>query len=161
VQRTARITSAVVTAAVLAIAPATGAAAKKKPATAFSCTLELFAQGAPDPSGIQFGFATCPSPFGKGVHYSAYTVTPPGPGGPGKVSGTFKNHYDSGTTHGTFALTFTPPASPGNITYTGTVTYTGGTAKFRHVAGSGTIECTTSDGGAHKACTVNSKLAGI
>ena len=56
----------------------------------------------------------------------------------------------------TFAAT-----SPMNITYKGTVTYTGGTGKFRHVKGTGTIECTTTDGGAHKACTVKSRLTGL
>lgn len=160
-QRTALITTACATAAVLALAPATGVAAKAKPAKALHCTLELFAQGAPNPGGIQFGFATCPSPFGKGVHYSAYTVTPPGPGGPGTVTGTFKNHYDRGTASGTFALTFPAPVTPGNITYMGTVTYTGGTGRFKRVAGNGAIQCTTADGGAHKACTVDSMLTGI
>jgi len=51
--------------------------------------------------------------------------------------------------------------SPKDIAYTGTVTYTGGTGKFKHVNGSGTIHCTSSDGGAHKACTVNSTLTGV
>lgn len=43
-----------------------------------------------------------------------------------------------------------------NITYSGTVTYTGGTGKFEDLTGSGTIQCTTTDAGAHKSCTVNS-----
>ena len=57
-------------------------------------------------------------------------------------------------------MTFTA-TSPENVTYTGTVTYTGGTAAFRRARGSGTITCTTTDGGAHKSCTSNSKLTGV
>ena len=58
------------------------------------------------------------------------------------------------------AMTFAA-TSPMNITYQGTLQYIGGTGKFRRVRGSGTIECTTSDGGAHKSCTVKSKLTGL
>lgn len=88
-------------------------------------------------------------------------MTPPGPTGPGTVTATFKNFYDRGTTRGTASMTFGPPTAPGNITYSGTVTYTGGTGRFKHVKGSGTIACTTTDGGAHKTCTVNSRLTGV
>jgi hypothetical protein len=153
------LTTAVLTAAALALAPAGGAAAKKQRAKDFSCTLQLFAQGAPNPSGIQFGLASCPSPFGHGVHYDAYTVTPTSPGH-GTIAGKFKNYYNRGTAHGTFALTFAA-SSPGQIAYTGTVTYTGGSGRFKHVKGAGTIECTSADGGAHKSCTVNSRLTGV
>ena len=73
---------------------------------------------------------------------------------PGTATATFKNYYNHGTTRGTVALTITP-TSPTNITYTGTITYTGGTGKFARVKGGGTITCTTTDGGAHKSCTVN------
>ena len=45
-------------------------------------------------------------------------------------------------------MTFTA-TSPTNVTYTGTVTYTGGTGAFRRVKGTGKIACTTTDGGAH------------
>ena len=159
-RRTLMITAALATTAALAAAPATGVAKKSSSAKTFSCTLELIAQGAPNPSGIHFGFATCPKPFGQGVHYNSYTVTPPGPAGPGTVTATFKNYYDRGTARGTASMAFGPPVG-GTITYTGTVTYTGGTGKFKHVKGSGTIQCTTTDGGAHKSCTVNSKLTGV
>lgn len=159
-RRTPGIALALATAGVLAVAP-NAAAAKGKPVKSFSCSLEQFAQGVPNPSGIHFGLASCPTPFGEGLHFNRYTVTPPSPAGPGKVVGTFKNYYNLGTAHGTFVLTFPPPATPGSITYTGTVTYTGGTARFKKVRGNGTIRCTTTDGGAHKSCTVNSKLTGI
>ena len=152
-------TAALVAAAAVAAGPATGAPAASKKETKLACSLELYAQGAPNPSGIQFGFATCPKPFGKGVHNSAYTVTPTGMG-QGTIAGRFRNYYALGTAAGTFALTFSA-TSPGNVTYTGTVTYTGGTGTFKHVKGAGTIECTSADGGAHTACTVNSTLTGV
>jgi hypothetical protein len=41
------------------------------------------------------------------------------------------------------------------------VTYTGGTGAFTHVKGTGTVACTTTDGGAHKSCVVDSKLTGV
>ncbi|CAN5616675.1 hypothetical protein BH20ACT17_BH20ACT17_05900 [soil metagenome] len=152
------LSAALVATTALALAPA-GGAAKSNKTTQLSCALELYAQGMPNPSGIHFGFVKCPSPFGKGLHYSAYTVTPTGMG-TGTVAGTFKNYYNRGTTRGTVALTFAA-TSPKDITYTGTVTYTGGTGRFKHVKGSGTIQCTSSDGGARKACTVNSTLTGV
>lgn len=156
------ITGAVIAAAALAAGAGSGASALSTAPKAVSCTLELFAQGPPNPSaspsGIQFGFVACPRPFGKGVHYDSYTVTPTGPGH-GTIAANFKNYFDRGTRSGTAALTFAA-ASPMNITYTGTVTFTGGTGKFKHLLGSGTIQCTSTDAGAHKSCTVASTLAG-
>lgn len=153
------VTGLVATAALVA-APSTGATAKSKKETKLSCNLEVFAQGAPNPSGIHFGFASCPKPFGKGLHHNKYTVTPPTATSPGAISGTFKNYYNLGTARGTFAMTF-KPTGPGAFAYTGTVTYTGGTAKFKNVRGTGTIQCASTDGGAHKSCSVNSTLTGI
>jgi hypothetical protein len=152
-------TTLLATTGAVALAVSSGAAAKPTKVTKLACTLALNAQGQPNPSGIHLGFASCSRPFGKGLHHNAYTVTPTSPGH-GTVVAKFKNYYDRGTTRGTAELTFAA-TSPTNITYTGTVTYTGGTAAFRHVKGSGTIVCTTTDGGAHKACTVNSRLTGI
>ena len=151
-------TALIATAGLTALS-AVGASAQGANVTKLDCTLALNAQGAPNPSGIHFGFATCPKPFGKGVHYNSYTVTPTGPG-QGTIAARFKNYYNLGTARGRAAITFAA-TSPTNITYTGTVTYTGGTGKFRHVRGNGTIECTTTDGGAHKSCTVKSRLTGL
>lgn len=139
--------------------PAAGVPTKSKKVTELTCTLQTSAQGMPNPTLIQFGFANCPKPFGRGLHYSRVTVSPTGPG-TGTATGTFKNFYDLGTTRGTASLSFSPSA-PGTLTYKGTVTYEGGTGKFKHVRGSGTIECTSTDAGAHRTCTVRSKLTGI
>lgn len=146
------ITTALMASAALAVGSGAGASAQT--VMQVTCTLGLFAQGPPNPSGIQFGLVECPAPFGNGVHYDTYTVMPTGPGH-GTVAGSFKNYFDRGTRSGTFALTFAA-TSPTNIAYTGTVTYTGGTGRFKHLRGSGAIECTTTDGGAHKSCTVHS-----
>ncbi len=158
-RRTPIITSALLATAALAVGASSGASAHGKHQTNVTCSLALLAPGPPNPSGIQFGFVACPRPFGKGLHYDAYTVSPTSPGH-GTIAGKFKNYFDRGTTKGTFALSFAA-TSPMNLAYTGTVTYTGGTGKFKHVKGSGTIQCTTSDGGAHKACTVTSVLTGV
>lgn len=154
------IAAATVAATALVAAPVNSQAAKNEKVTTLACTLQLYAHAAPGiPSGIHFGLARCPAPFGDGVHFNEYTVTPTGPG-TGSVAVSFKNFYARGTTHGTAAMTFTATA-PGAITYTGTVTYTGGTGKFKHLRGTGTIHCTTTDGGAHKTCSVSSQLTGI
>ena len=80
--------------------------------------------------------------------------------GNGSIAVRFKNYHNAGTTSGTVAGTFTA-TSPTDITYTGTITYTRGTGRFKRVRGSGTVRCTTTDGGAHKACTVNSKVTEV
>jgi hypothetical protein len=158
------IPTALVAVAALAVGPSTGASAKTKKAKQFSCTIESTALGQPTPASptiTQLGFASCPKPFGDGLHYSQITITQfPAPGAPGAATGKFKNYFNRGTTRGTVALTIVP-TSPTNLTYTGTVTYTGGTGKFKRVKGGGTIVCTTSDGGAHKSCDVHTTLTGV
>lgn len=159
-ERTKSIATALAAATAVALLPGGAVAATAaKQAKKFHCSLELIAQGKPNPSGSHFGFARCPAPFGKGVQYNTYTVTPSSPTS-GSIAGKFKNYYNTGTAHGTFALTFSA-TSPANVTYTGTVTYTGGTGAFTHIKGSGTVTCTTTDGGAHKSCVVDSKLTGV
>jgi len=152
------ITTAIMASTALAASAGSGASAHGTNLTAITCTLDLFAQGMPNPTGIQFGLVACPRPFGKGAHFDTLTVTPTGPGH-GTIAASFKNYFDRGTRSGTAALTYAA-TSPMNITYTGSVTYTGGTGKFKHLRGSGTIQCTSTDGGAHKSCTVTSTLAG-
>lgn len=156
-RRTSILTTAILTTAAVSAGFTGGAAAKK--VTQLSCTLELIAQGQPNPSGTHVGTASCPKPFGSGTHFNAYTVTPTAPG-TGTVAATFTNTYARGTASGTAAMTFTA-TSETNVSYSGTVTYTSGTGKFKHVKGTGTIECTSTDRGAHKSCTVTSTLTGV
>jgi hypothetical protein len=156
-RRTPIITTTLLATVALA-AGFTGGASAKHGTTELSCTLELVTT-APPPNGTHAGAAECPDPFGSGTHFSAFTVTPTGMG-QGSIAATFTNTYHRGTASGTAAMTFIA-TSPTNITYSGTVTYTSGTRKFKHVQGTGTIECTSTDGGAHKSCTVDSVLTGI
>lgn len=160
-RRRTLITAAAAATATLAVGAGTGASANHRKVTELSCTIESVQLAAPNPSAAQLGTVACPKPFGDGLHSSAFTVTSkPAPGVPGAASGTFKNYFDRGTTSGTFEVTIVA-SSPTNLTYTGTVTYTRGTARFKHVAGGGTITCTTTDAGAHKLCEVNTRLTGI
>jgi len=153
------IATALAAATAVALLPGGAVAAKSTKAKKFRCSLELIAQGKPNPSLTHFGFPSCQAPLGKGLHQSTITVTPASPTS-GSIAGRFKNYYNTGTLRGTVAMTFSA-TSPANITYTGTVTYTRGTGAFSHVKGNGTITCTTTDGGAHKSCVVNSKLTGV
>jgi hypothetical protein len=153
--------TAMATAATIAAGTGGAASAKSEQVMKRTCRIESFQQAMPNPTAINFGYVSCPKPFRKGLHYSAFTVTTePAPGVPGAANGNFKNYYPNGTTRGTFEQTIVA-SSPTNLTYTGTVTYTGGTGKFKHVKGGGTIACTTTDGGAHKSCDVNTTLTGI
>jgi len=156
--RTSIITTAFLTTAALAAGFTGGASAKK--VTQLSCTLEITALGQPNPSGTQVGTASCPDPFGSGTHFSAYTVTSGATPGTGTIAATFTNTYHRGTASGTAAMTFTATSAT-SVAYSGTVTYTSGTRKFKHVQGGGTIECTSTDRGAHKSCTVTSTLTGV
>jgi hypothetical protein len=156
-RRTSIITTTLLASTALAAGFSGGASAKHE-ATQLSCALELVTTS-PPPNGTHSGGVECPEPFGSGTHVSAFTVTPTGTG-TGSIAATFTNSYHRGTASGTAQMTFTV-TSPGHVTYDGTVTYTGGTRKFKHVAGGGTIHCTSTDGGAHKSCTVDSVLTGI
>ena len=79
--RTKYIATALAAATAVALLPggATAATATKK-AKKFRCGLELIAQGKPNPSGSPLRLRpACPAPFGKGVQYNTYTVTPSSP----------------------------------------------------------------------------------
>lgn len=153
------IATALAAATAVALLPGGAATARTGKVKKLHCGLQLIAQGKPNPSVVHFGFPACSAPFGKGLHHSTITVTPSSPTS-GSIAGRFKNYYNAGTVRGTVAMTFSA-TSPENVTYTGTVTYTGGTAAFRRAKGTGTITCTTTDGGAHKSCIVDSKLTGV
>jgi hypothetical protein len=156
------ITTAVIAAAALTLGVGTTASAESAQAKHINCAFELSSQGPPQgtpPVGVSFGLVACPRPFGDGVHYGTSTVTPTGPG-QGTVTVRFKKYFNRGTFSGTVAGTFAA-TSQMNITYQGKVTVTGGTGAFKQIKGGGTINCTSSDGGAHKSCTVKLTLTGI
>jgi hypothetical protein len=160
--RSRSIITTLVAVTALAIGADAGASAHAAKAKHISCTFELYSQGAPQgtpPRAISFGLVACPRPFGDGVHYGTSTVTPTGPG-QGTVAVSFKKYFNRGTFEGTVAGTFAA-TSPTNIDYQGKVTVTGGTGAFRHITGGGTLNCTSSDGGAHRSCKVNLTLKGV
>ncbi|MDQ3722234.1 MAG: hypothetical protein M3376_04010, partial [Actinomycetota bacterium] len=109
------ITTALAAATTLAVAPVSGAPAKRTKVTKLTCTIEAYQQGVPNPTAIHFGFVSCPKPLGSGLHYNEVTVTSkPAPGTPGAANGIFKNYYNRGTTSGTFELTIVA-SSPTNL----------------------------------------------
>jgi len=157
---------AITAAAALAVVPGNAASATSTTkVTKLSCTIDSYALGQPTPASptvTHLGFVGCPKPFGSGLHYNQITIDKfPAPGVAGAASGHFKNYFNRGTTRGTVATTVVANGGPANLTFTGTVTYTGGTGKFRRVKGGGTIVCTSTDGGAHKSCTINTTLTGV
>jgi len=165
-RRKLMISTALVTIAALAAVPGSPASAQgKSKVTKSSCTIDSQALGQPTPASptvTQLGFVACPQPFGSGLHYSRITIEKfPGPGVAGSATGTFKNYFNRGTTRGTVAVTVVANGGPMNLTFTGTVKYTGGTGRFKHVKGDGTIVCTSTDGGLHKSCKINTTLTGI
>ncbi len=150
----------IITTAASAVLTLGVSAAPAADTTKMRCTFEITAQNPPkSPSGTHFGHADCLAPLGKGVQFNSYSVTPASPTA-GVTDGTFKNHYNRGTTKGTFQMNFAA-SSPTQITYTGTVRVRRGTGAFRRVRGAGTITCTTTDGGAHKTCNVSTTLRGL
>lgn len=61
------------------IAPVDGATEHTK-ITTLSCALQLYAQGARNPSGLYFGLVIRPKPFSEGLRSNKCTVTTTGPG---------------------------------------------------------------------------------
>jgi hypothetical protein len=112
------------------------AAAKKK--RTVSCTFHLRTQSFPTATapGEDFGFVDCSGPFGSGVQYDTFTLTPE-TATTGTAELKFKAYFDQGTVSGVWNATYEfTSATEG--TFEQTVTWTHGTGKFKHVRGSGT-----------------------
>jgi hypothetical protein len=146
---------------------AAGALAKTsgKPLKA-KCTIRLttqIPQGATTLSptaltGQDVGPVSCPKPFGSGLQWDSFTVTPT-TATTGKVSGPYKEWFNTGTLHGVFSLSFAPSST--GIVYTGKVTIAGGTGAFSHIKGKGKLSCKSTDGGIHTDCTASLSLTSI
>jgi hypothetical protein len=134
------------------VATATGAEARSP--TKVACTLHLQAlvvPGAAHP-GEDFGTLACARPFGKGVQH-AYSITvAPTSDTTGTATGRFQQFFDTGRIQGTFTWTFNADAT-GVVTSSGSVRISGGTDTYQHVRGSGTVACSSQDGGRHTTCT--------
>jgi len=130
---------------------------------AVSCTYRLTAQIEPGstvinptaPTGHDFGFVSCGGPFGDGVQADGFTATFTS-STTGKISGPFKDFFDTGTTHGTYRLTFVATSAT-KITYTGTAIIAGGTGALSHVTGNVKLQCSSNDG-IHTLCKGKVKL---
>jgi hypothetical protein len=85
--------------------------------------------------GIQTGHVTCGRPFGKGRYHGKYkdTVDPPTAGETTSVRISLK----AGTVHGSYQVSGVLETTK----YHGTLTITGGTGRFRHVAGTMQLSC--------------------
>ena len=145
---------ALATTLVIATATATEAGAVKN--AHVTCALALQTLAPPGASAEDFGTVNCSSVFGKGVQHDTVTVTPTSQT-TATVTGPFKQFFDTGTIHGTVALTANA-TSAGVVTYRGMARISGGTGAFRHVRGSAKVECSSPDGGTHNTCTVKSTL---
>jgi hypothetical protein len=85
--------------------------------------------------GTQVGRATCGRPLGKGRYHGKYkdTIDPPMGGETSSVKLSFK----AGTVHGRYELSGVLVTTK----YHGTLTITGGTGRFRHIAGTMKLSC--------------------
>jgi hypothetical protein len=108
-------------------------------------------------TGQDFGPVSCPKPFGSGLQWDSFTVTPTS-ATTGKISGPYKEWFNTGTFHGVFSLSFAP-TSKGTV-YTGKVTIAGGTGAFSHIKGKGKLSCKSTDG-IHTDCTASLSLTSI
>jgi hypothetical protein len=145
--------AAVALAATLVVATATAAEADPATNVKVACTLQLQTLAPPGSSGEDFGTVDCGS-FGKGVQHDTLAVTATSPT-TATVTGPFKQFFDTGTIHGTVALTANA-TSAGVVTYMGMARISGGTGAYKHVRGSAKVECSSPDGGTHNTCTVKS-----
>ena len=138
---------------VIALSAASVAAKSSAKTRRLSCTATAYNVDFPQLSGLAFGQLHCSKPFGTGVqraHNKASVA-----GSTEKVTGSFKNFFDDGTTSGTLKLS--GPIGSGAITVTGSVTVTGGTGVYKHMRGTGRTTCTTTDAGKTFHCTVKGK----
>lgn len=134
-----------------------GAAKSTSKSRRVTCDITLVTNAAPtDVTGTDFGDITC-NRFGTGVQKDTFTLTPASPS-EGSATGPFKQYFDRGTVHGTYAFTY-KATSPTDISYTGTFKYTGGTGAFHGVRGSGTLTCSSKDSGETTTCHAAGRLS--
>ena len=153
--RATGITVALVLGAVLAVGIA-GTTAASSP-TKLTCTATLYDQApAMATSGIDFGFASCPKPFGSGVQEDHFTDKL-GAASSITVSGPYKEFYNNGTIHGTYTLT----GKTTGTTLTGSASVIGGTGAFSHAAGAARLTCTGSATSNKTVCAAKFTLTSI
>lgn len=135
---------------VVGAAASTSTAATDSGARTITCTEKTYNQTPTQASGFTFAYVNCPRPFGPGVSSGTYTATVNAQTGTVTEEGTYKHWYDTGTVHGTYILRG-PDTSA--ATLKGTFTDMGGTGAFKETKGTGTLTCSTTNGGATTTCT--------
>lgn len=127
---------------------ATASTAATSSGATITCTFQNYNPTPTQSSGVTFASISCPEPFGPGVQAGTYSATVNATTGAVMEEGTYTNWYAAGTTYGTFSQT-----SATATTFKGTFTDTGGTGAFKGIKGTGTLTCSTINGGATTTCT--------
>jgi len=122
--------------------------------TKIHCTATAYNVAYPQLSGLALGVLKCSQPFGDGVQKANNKTSVTGTRL--TVTGTFTNYFDNGTNHGSIHLSGT--IGSGEITASGSLSITGGTGAYKHVAGTGRATCTTRDAGKTFDCTVSGTM---
>jgi len=128
------LSAVVISTSAAAAADASGSGTKK-----IKCHVESHIQSFPTASspGTDFSFVKCPAPFGRGLQYSTFRMTP-------KTSTTglavlrFKAYFDTGTISGVWRASYRFTNSTTGVFIQRTVTWTSGTGAFKQVRASGT-----------------------
>ena len=127
-------------AAVLAVA-AVPAVAASKSTLKVTCHIVNFQQALPSASGpgVDFGFVNCSGPFGKGVQYDTFTLSPKTPTS-GNAELKFKDYFSTGTVSGVWKANYQFTSMTTATFNQKTVLWTKGTGAFKGVkaVGSGT-----------------------
>jgi hypothetical protein len=166
VKRVIRVAGVASSTAALIIGATTAAAAvhKSKPAKAAAvsvkCTTKVGVMVAdgdtsvtpPVEQGSEYGTALC-SKLGTGVQGDSFTIADSG-----NTEANFTWYLRTGTVSGKYEVT--PQEGTLNflnVTYSGTLTVTGGTGTLHGIKGSGTMTCASQDG-IHTSCTDKLKV---
>lgn len=126
-----------VAAATVGLCAQAGIAKPPKNTLTITCNERLLIQSFPTQSapGEDFGTVSCSGPFGDGIQYDTFTLSP-------KTSTTgtaelrFKAYFDLGTVSGVWRATY-EFTSPTTAIFDQSVEWAGGTGRYKHVRGTG------------------------
>jgi hypothetical protein len=123
------------------VAPVISQASAASPATAsLRCSWHVYLKsGQISDHGAMVGSVKCGRPFGKGRYAGRYQdVVAPSPF-VGSETGSSKLSFKAGTVRGTYTIGQAPISGP--APFDGTLHITGGTGRFKHVAGTLQMTC--------------------
>lgn len=118
---------------------AAGSAIAKSKGQKVTCQLTAFILRPSTASapGEIFGFVTCSGPFGKGVEYDTYTLSPK-TSTTGTIVRKFKEYFNNGTVSGMSKATYQFTSSTTAIVNQKKVEWTSGTGAFKGIKAAGT-----------------------